>query len=69
MSLYKSTKTDHAMLFFHVRMCGDLSVGQINRSNSLDQSVDFPPTGSIMLFHRALATEIQTRLNVMYYLL
>lgn len=43
------------MLFFHVRMYGDSSDGHRNLSNSLVQSVDLRPTGSIMLFHNAFA--------------
>lgn len=47
----------HDSLFFHVLMYGRFSVGHTNRSNSLDQSVDLRPTGSIMLFHSAFAAE------------
>lgn len=57
------------MLFFHVRIYGNSSVGQRKRSNSLDQLVDFLPTGSIILFHNAFATEIQTRIIIIYYIL
>lgn len=56
---YLEVWTNHDMLFFHVLIYGDSFVGQINRSNSLDQSVDLRPTGSIILFHNAFAAEIQ----------
>jgi len=61
LTTYLEVRTNHndIMLFFHVPMYGDSFVGHINRSNSLDQSVDLRPTGSIILFHNAFAAEIQ----------